>query len=412
MGTTPFDEHTALDVRMRTDVSLTETNLTGAMTTLQDTRDLDTPELGDRALAEARALLGMPIRIEQWNNEATRDTIRHYSWGIGDDNPLYSDPDYAVGTRWGSIIAPPTFFFAVFDAVVAPGLEDIQWYYSGIDAEFFQPMKRNDEIKASAEYVEAKKLEGRRVRNMVLQTGEVLYHNQKGELCTRVRSHTFRVARSGASDGLRYEPREKHVYTEAELDAIMTAQLEEFRRGAATLWWDDVREGEDLPGTVRGPINQMDMTTYYAGAVGTTGYKSTKLKWRYTAWARNDPDKLPNNYDKCYYGAKVLPSIGHQDAKVAQADLGMPGPYDNGPQRCGMLATVVTNWIGDEGEMLRYSARIKLPVIFGDTHRFSGRVTGKRIEDGAALVDLELWGENQLGQVTITGSATVKLKQR
>ena len=92
-----------------------------------------------------------------------------------------------------------------------------------------------------------------------------------------------------------------------------------------------------LPGTVRGPINQMDMTTYYAGAPGTTGYKSTKLKWKNTWLARNKPELLPNNYDKCYYGATVLPSIGHQDAKVAVYDLGMPGPYDNGPQRCGIL---------------------------------------------------------------------------
>lgn len=381
-------------------------------TTLSPSRDLHTPDLGDQALAEAKSLLGMPVRLEQWNNEASRDSIRHYAWGIGDDNPLYSDPAYAARTRWGRIIAPPTFFFGVFDAVVAPGLEDIQWYYSGIDAEFPKPMFRNDEITATAEYVDAKKIEGRRVRNMLIQTGDVRYHNQDGELCTRVLSHTFRVARSGATDGLRYDPRERHAYSADELDAIMDAQVNEVRRGADTLYWDDVEIGEDLPGTVRGPINQMDMTTYYAGAVGTTGYKSTKLKWRYTWWARNDPGRLPNNYDKCYYGAKVLPSIGHQDAKVAQTDLGMPGPYDNGPQRCGMLATLVTNWMGDDGEMLRYSARIKLPVIFGDTHYFGGSVTNKRIEDGSGLVDIELHGKNQLGETTITGSATVRLFRR
>lgn len=381
-------------------------------TTLNDLRDLDNPGLGDQALAEAKALLGMPIRLEQWNHEASRDSIRHYSYGIGDDNPLYADPEYAAQTRWGGIIAPPTFFFAVFDGVIAPGLEEIQWYYSGIDAEFFKPMYRNDEIQASGEYVDAKKIEGKRVKNMLVQTGDVRYHNQHGELCARVLSHTYRVARLGAADGLSYEPREKHVYTQDELDAIMMAQLNEYRRGSDVLYWDDVSEGMELPGTVRGPINQMDMTAYYAGSVGSTGYKSTKLKWRYTWWARNDPDKLPNNYDKCYYGAKVLPSIGHQDEKVAQHDLGMPGPYDNGPQRCAMLCTAVTNWMGDDAELKAYSARLRLPVIFGDTNYFGGRVTGKRKDNDVALVDLELWGKNQLGQTTITGSATVQLSTR
>lgn len=375
-------------------------------------RNLQNPTLGDAALAEARALLGMPIRVEQWNNEASRDTIRHYSWGIGDDNPLYSDPQYAARTRWGGIIAPPTFFFGIFDAVVAPGLPEIQWYYAGIDAEFLRPMRRNDVITATADYVDAQPLRGKRVQNMLIQTGDVRYTNQDGELCTRVMSHCFRVARLGAADGLKYEPRETHRYTQDELDAIMSAQVEECRRGDQPLYWEDVKEGQALPGTVRGPLNQLDMTAYYAGAVGTSGYKSTKLKWKYTWLARNKPELLPNNYDKCYYGAAVLPSVGHQDRSVAVNDLGMPGPYDNGPQRCGMLATCITNWMGDDGELRNYSVRLKLPVIFGDTNYMKGKVKGKRLDGGAALVDLELWGENQLGEVTITGTATVQLPQR
>ena len=51
------------------------------------------PGLDNDALATARAMIGMPIRIEQWNYEASRDSIRHYAWGLGDDNPLYSDPE-------------------------------------------------------------------------------------------------------------------------------------------------------------------------------------------------------------------------------------------------------------------------------------------------------------------------------
>ena len=375
-------------------------------------KDLLAPAISDNALAEARALLGMPIRVEQYNYEASRDVIRHYAWGIGDDNPLFSDPGYAGRTKWGTIIAPPTFFFGLWDAVVAPGLPDVQWYYSGIDAEFYHPIRRNDSITASAEYVAAEPLSGKTVSNMIVQTGDVRYTDQDGRLMTKVLSHCFRVARSSAKGGLSYAPRDKHVFSDEELATIADAQVNETVRGAETLYWDDVEVGSALPGTVRGPINQLDMTTYYCGAVGTSGYKSTKLRWKYKHWANTSPDRLPNNYDKSYYGAKVLPSIGHQDAKVATVDLGMPGPYDNGPQRCGMLTPVATNWIGDNGFVRQLSARLKMPVIFGDCNYFKGKVTGKRVVDGTGLVDLALWGENQFGQLTIKGSAVVELPRR
>lgn len=374
--------------------------------------DLLAPAISDNALAEARSLLGMPIRVEQYNYEATRDVIRHYAWGIGDDNPIYSDPEYAKATQWGTIIAPPTFFFGLWDAVVAPGLPDVQWYYSGIDAEFYHPIRRNDTVTASAEYVSAEPLSGKTVANMLVQTGDVRYHDQDGRLMTKVMSHCFRVARQSAKGGLSYTPRDKHVFTDEEIAAIADAQVNEYVRGASVLHWEDVEVGSSLPGTVRGPINQQDMTAYYCGAVGTSGYKSTKLRWKYKHWANHSPEKLPNNYDKSYYGAKVLPSIGHQDAKVATVDLGMPGPYDNGPQRCGMLTTVATNWIGDNGFVRKLSARLKMPVIFGDCNYFKGKVTDKRIENGLGLVTLELWGENQFGQVTIKGSAEVELPRR
>ena len=97
---------------------------------------------------------------------------------------------------------------------------------------------------------------------------------------------------------------------------------------------------------------------------------------------------------------------------MATEDLGMPGPYDNGPQRCGMMTSCVTNWMGDAGFVHKLSVRLKLPVIFGDCTFTNGRVIGKRMEGERALVDLEIWAENQLGQTTAKGSAVVELPRR
>lgn len=368
--------------------------------------------LPDDALDQAKALLGLPIRVELWNYEATRDTIRHYAWGIGDDNPLFSDPDYAATTRYKTIIAPPTFYYGVFDAVVAPGLPDVHWFYAGADWFFEKPARRGDTFTVKADYHDAKAVGGERVAKMILQTGKVEYFNQTGERLAYCLSHCFRVPRPGSKGALRYEPRAAQTWSRSELDDIERKVLNEYRRGADTLFFEDVKEGDTLPGTVRGPITLMDMTTYYAGAVGTSGYKSTKLKWIYSNWARTAPEKLPNNYDKSYYGASVLPSIGHQDAKIAVSELGMPGPYDNGPQRIGMVATCVTNWIGDDGWLKELSVRLRAPVIFGDLTITKGKVVGKRRENGEGLVEIEVWAENQLGDVTASGRALVALPSR
>ncbi|MGZ6550894.1 MAG: FAS1-like dehydratase domain-containing protein, partial [Tumebacillaceae bacterium] len=52
-------------------------------------------------------LIGRSSRPVQ--NEVEKGAIRKFAEAIGDPNPLYRDPEYAVNTRYGKIIAPPTF---------------------------------------------------------------------------------------------------------------------------------------------------------------------------------------------------------------------------------------------------------------------------------------------------------------
>src|SRR5207237_5579021 len=72
------------------------------------------PKITEGGLEDLRKRIGVKITdtLEPWCHEATRDGIRHYAHGIGDDNPLWCDPDYASRTKWGGIIAPPSFLFA------------------------------------------------------------------------------------------------------------------------------------------------------------------------------------------------------------------------------------------------------------------------------------------------------------
>lgn len=371
---------------------------------------LKAPGFGADAMAEASAMQGEEFRIEQWNHEASRDVVRHYAWGIGDDNPLWSDPDHASGTRWGGIIAPPTFCYGIFDAVIAPGLPDIQWIYSGADWQFHRPIRRDEPIRARATLHDVRETGGGVVSRMIVQTGRVEYLDREDKPVATVLSHCFRIPRQSAEGGLRYEHREEPTYTQEELERIEQAMLNEYRRGADRLDLARLTVGEDIPVIERGPLNRLDMTCYYAGAVGTSGYKSTKLKWLYSHYARHSPEKLPNNYDPSYYSAAVSPSIGHQDSAIAQSEIGMPGPYDNGPQRIGMMASAVTNWMGDDASLTELNVRLKRPVIFGDVSRFGGTITGINPNgNGGGEVALDLVAQNQLGDVTARGTARVQV---
>ena len=63
----------------------------------------------EKSLNDLRQLIGVEIEdtLEPWCHEATRDNIRHWAHGIGDDNPLWCDPAYAAKSRYGRLVAPP-----------------------------------------------------------------------------------------------------------------------------------------------------------------------------------------------------------------------------------------------------------------------------------------------------------------
>ena len=64
------------------------------------------PKITEDGLDALRQRIGVKIgvTVEPWCYEATRDNIRHYAHGIGDDNPLWCVPEYAAKTKYGDVI--------------------------------------------------------------------------------------------------------------------------------------------------------------------------------------------------------------------------------------------------------------------------------------------------------------------
>ena len=61
----------------------------------------------------------------------------------------------------------------------------------------------------------------------------------------------------------------------------------------------------------------------------------------------------------------------------------------------------------------RIKTELRLPNVLDDTTWCKGKVTNKYVEDGHALVELEIWAESQRGQASApNGKAVVILPSR
>jgi hypothetical protein len=67
----------------------------------------DTPS-EERALAAMRALIGKPIGSPLTAPDpVNQPMIRHWAAAMEDENPVYTDPEFAASSRFGGIVAPP-----------------------------------------------------------------------------------------------------------------------------------------------------------------------------------------------------------------------------------------------------------------------------------------------------------------
>jgi acyl dehydratase len=361
-------------------------------------------QLTDEMIAEAHALEGTPLRIEQWNHEATLDTIRHYAWGVGDDNPLYCDETYAETARHGRIVAPPSFLHSVYSGDIGVGLSGLQPVHAGYRWRYFDWVRRGDRIAVDARVGPTGVVEGRHVGRILIQTTLTDFF-RRGELVAQLEGRTFRLPRTASRGGLQYEKRGATQWSAEQLEEIRQEAVSEPRRGSTPRFLEETAVGDPVPAVVKGPIDLMTMTAYYAGRAGSPGMKGVEMRWKYLTYARESPEKLPSNYDPSFFDEVVQPSLGHQIADVAH-EIGMPGAYANGGQRASWFSHAITNWMGDDGDLVELEVSLRRPDIFGDVLRVAGAVTEKGPDD---LVVIGLSSVNQLGEATATATAKVRL---
>lgn len=115
-----------------------------------------------------------------------RGKIREYARAIGDDNPIYQDPDFAAKTAVGGIIAPPTFLrtfmYEPRDAVEALDVKDWSFIVHGEqEFEYLLPVLAGDVLSAQDKIISIVEKESRRAGKLQIAVIETSFHNQRGE---------------------------------------------------------------------------------------------------------------------------------------------------------------------------------------------------------------------------------------
>jgi acyl dehydratase len=140
---------------------------------------------------EVRRQIGM--QSEAHVVEVERGAIRRFAEAIGDPNPLFNDEAAARETRFGGMIAPPTFCRSLGTAI--PEIKIEMPAFRGLDGgsewEYFEPIRPGDRISVVSKIADIRESSGR-LGPMVFITAETSYANQFGQVCAVQRSTVIR----------------------------------------------------------------------------------------------------------------------------------------------------------------------------------------------------------------------------
>lgn len=361
----------------------------------------------EESLAAARAMIGTYLRPEgPYIQGVTVDTIRNYCNGIGDLNPLFRDSEYARRSRYASLVAHPTMPM-VFGYIGRTrwGFPGVHGFFAGNDWEFFRTWRPGDRINCLERVVGVVEKTSKLSGKLVLQYTEALFLNQNDDLMARTLGWCTRHERRAARESTKHESRQPYQYTNEQIAGIEALELNEPSRirGSEVRYWQDVTEGQELDPIARGPLTTTDLKGFHVG-VGRGHTHGLVLQ---------NAQRHPGHYFRSpdAGGGIEYTGIGHQRTTSAQ-QVGAPAAYDYGPARTAWLTTLVTNWMGDAAFLKRVRGEMRRFNLVGDTTWCKGKVARKYVKDGYALVDLEIWAENQRGELSAPGLATVMLPSK
>lgn len=360
-------------------------------------------------LARIRAKIGQVVTINEppYLTEVTRDSVRHWAQATGDRNPLFIDEAYARASRHGSLLAPPCQLYAYSRISIGyrGGLPGVHSFFAGSHWRWHEPIKVGERINPEVTFTDLAELPSRFAGRMFKQISLIRYLNGDGRELAQADSWGMRVERVAAQEKGKYKKLElAQPYTRDQLEAIANLYAQEQCRGRQTLYSDDVKVGDAIPQIIRGPYTAT-IAVAFEQAWGGLYIKAHGYWFDYLR--RHPAAGIPNSYN-----IPEPPEAVHWDSPLARS-VGVPEAYDYGPERVAWIATMLTNWIGDEGFLAELYCEVRRFNMIGDLTTCRGKVVSKDVrDDRSGTVKLEIEALDQRGDSTAIGWAVVVLPRR
>jgi len=146
---------------------------------------------------EVEAMMGQEV-VFTGKEVVDKNSIRRYAQAIADLNPLYLDEEYAEKSKYGGIIAPPTYVFDVATDIFAevgedgrdlsrisvPGLKVVR----GVNEyEIFEPVRPGDIISKTRKITSIYEKESKKAGKLLFIDYETTYTNQKKRVLGKAR---------------------------------------------------------------------------------------------------------------------------------------------------------------------------------------------------------------------------------
>ena len=366
-------------------------------------------------------------------------TITTFATNLGDDNPLYTDPEYGKSTRYGCQIAPGVILASIRyptgHGARRPQGYPVANFYSGTAYEFYDAIRVGSKFRTTKVPSELLEKQGSKGLLLFLIT-ELNFWDYHGDLVgkaysTQIQVPTLTMGGSRSMDVSRlgermlYE-RKAGRYSPEEIEDIVQKMEGKKRRGAETLFWEDVDVGETFGPVVLPPWTLQDQLAYhfltYAASAGEDMPGDVYAFEPAYHSVRKNPGRArvhPNTY------WPWTPGNEHEDAVLSPYRT-QPLPFDYGLQRCQFPQQLLQNWAGDDGFIRRQQASLRRPVFYADATSYTGEVVKKFqvVEKGDKepggvsgeheyyAVGIRIAGTNQLGEEQSPGMATVYLPSR
>jgi acyl dehydratase len=366
-------------------------------------------KITDEAIAELQDRVGEPIEEprERHVQKITKDAIRHFAHGIGCDNPLYLDEEYAAEGPFNTLVAPPTILDAATRTTSGRpvGLPGVHEMWAGAEWHWEKPVRRGYEIEPKGTLKGVEEKETDFASRTVKQTYHTDFYNQFGEHLASADTWGFRTERDTAQkkQQSKIEDIELADWDEEDIERFIDHYTDEEPRGSDTRYFEDVDVSEELDTLLKGPLTVTSMISFNQGWGGAF---IEAHRVAYKTFAEVPDLGIPNES-----GALEPPERVHWNPEYAR-QVGVPTSYDYGPERVAWLGHVAHHWMGDDGFLKHLYVEIREHNLLGDVTWCSGEVVDKRVEDGEHLVDVELQGRNQREEITTTGSAVIRLPSR